>query len=65
LPFRFSNCWHLESVGSEAPVLSRVDVGLIGLLFEGSTRVRLAWVPSSECLGEDAELAEEAALVER
>jgi hypothetical protein len=59
LPFRYSSCWKTEWRGTPGRVL-RVDTALIGVLFDGSTEVRLTWGagygPAARCLHEDAKL---------
>lgn len=63
LPFRFSHCWRAEWSGGVGRVV-RADLSLLGVVFEGATRVNLSWTagygPAARCLREDAALADEA-----
>lgn len=63
LPFRFSHCWRPEWTGRPGRIV-RVDVTLLGVVFEGATSVRLTWRagygPLARCLRADAALVPEA-----
>lgn len=59
LPFRFSHCWRTRWSGTPGAIV-RVDGALLGVVFDQSTRVTLAWSggygPLARCLVRDREL---------
>ncbi len=63
LPFKFSHCWRPLWAGSPGRIV-RVNVALVGVVFERAAQLRLSWSagygPWAECLRRDAELIPEA-----
>jgi hypothetical protein len=63
LPFKYSHCWEPIWSGTPGRIL-RLDVGLLGVSFRGSTNVALTWkagyLSGVDCLNQDARLLPQA-----